>query len=205
MLSDDKAGTLVADGVVRGAQASDEDAVLRLLHDLLNPMLEGRRCASDRFRRHIVLALQDHLESKYSDGSKVQNGRLAPWQLTRAQEYMVAHIGEDIVLAQVAAECGLSVNHFVRSFRQSTGTTPHRWLMSQRMRVAMQLMKETHLTLAEIASACGFSDQSHLTRVFSERLDMTPGQWRKTCSTANRSNGGKTLARRTVTSNQLVG
>ncbi|MEM5310127.1 AraC family transcriptional regulator [Paraburkholderia sp. JHI869] len=131
-----------------------------------------------------MLALHEHVSSTYgkrAPGKPPPRGALAPWQLRRAKDYMLEHMHGEIGLDNVAAQCELSVNHFVRAFRESTGTTPHRWLVSERLKGAMHLMRDARLSLAQVAAACGFADQSHLTRAFSARFGMPTGQWRRIC------------------------
>lgn len=106
-------------------------------------------------------------------------GGLAPWQLRRAQDRLRAELGDTPSLQTVAAECGLSVSHFARAFRQSLGVSPHAWLVRQRIARAKILMRGRGPSLAEIALACGFADQSHFTRVFVREEGMSPGRWRR--------------------------
>jgi AraC family transcriptional regulator len=106
-------------------------------------------------------------------------GGLAPWQERRAKELMSTHLGREISLAFVAGECGLSVSHFARSFKQCTGKPPHRWLLENRVEKAKELLINAELPLAEIALECGFSDQSHFTRVFSRIAGTSPGTWQR--------------------------
>jgi AraC family transcriptional regulator len=56
---------------------------------------------------------------------------------------------------------------------------PHRWLLSLRVGRAKELMLGTNASLAEIAQASGFSDQSHFTRVFAGIARVSPGAWRR--------------------------
>ena len=106
-------------------------------------------------------------------------GGLAPWQERRAKELMSTHLGREISLAFVAGECKLSVSHFARSFKQCTGKPPHRWLLENRVEKAKELLIDAELPLAEIALECGFSDQSHFTRVFSRIAGTSPGTWQR--------------------------
>jgi AraC family transcriptional regulator len=104
-------------------------------------------------------------------------GGLTPLQLRRVRDSIDARIDQDISLAQLASDSGLSTSHFARAFVRSTGIPPHRWLTRRRVERAKELMY-TNATLAEIALMCGFSDQSHLTRVFAQVVGITPGRWR---------------------------
>jgi AraC-like DNA-binding protein len=91
---------------------------------------------------------------------------------------MRADLGRDILLSEVADLCGLSATHFARAFRQSTGTSPHRWLLDLRIEHAKRLLLEDG-TLSEVALTCGFADQSHFTRTFTKHIGIRPGRWRR--------------------------
>src|SRR5262249_12050379 len=108
-------------------------------------------------------------------------GGLAPWQEQHAKEMMNECLDGDVSLSDLARECRLSVTHFVRAFRRSTGLSPHQWLLARRIDRAKSLLAESGLSLAEIALACGFWDQSHFTRVFTADVGTSPGRWRRSC------------------------
>src|SRR5580700_11070756 len=105
-------------------------------------------------------------------------GGLPPAVMHRVREYIEAHLGESIELAEIAAIAGLSVFHFARQFKHSAGVTPHYYLVSRRVERAKELLAGTDLSLSAIAFAAGFSDQSHLTRHFRQIVGTTPGQFR---------------------------
>jgi AraC-like DNA-binding protein len=109
----------------------------------------------------------------------IARGGLAPWQARRAKELMNANLNGKLPLSQLAEQCGLSVRHFARAFRQSTGVPPHRWLLSRRIERAKELLHDPALALAEVALACGFADQSHFTRMFTTVVGLSPGLWRR--------------------------
>ncbi|MCK1654081.1 helix-turn-helix transcriptional regulator [Bradyrhizobium sp. 149] len=103
--------------------------------------------------------------------------------LSQSQEHRAKEImseSMDASLSELARECGLSVTHFTRAFRHSTGVSPHRWLLGQRVGKAKSLLERSDLTLAEIATLCGFSSQSHLTAAFKQHAGLSPGRWRRT-------------------------
>ena len=89
--------------------------------------------------------------------------------MKRACEKLDSDLTGKISLQQIAAEFDLSVSHFSRAFRVSTGLPPHQWLLRQRVNTAKQLMTVRDLPLSEIAISAGFANQSHFTRVFSPR------------------------------------
>jgi AraC-like DNA-binding protein len=126
-------------------------------------------------------ALKDALQrenAQLREAAAAARGGLAPWQLQSAKAMLESDL-HDLPLARIAAECGLSVRHFSRAFRQSTGMPPHRWLLRQRVERAKALLADRSLSLADVALACGFGDQSHFTRVFAAVAGHSPGVWRR--------------------------
>ena len=111
--------------------------------------------------------------------AELARGGLAPWQVKRACERLESDLGGTLSLQQIAAEFDLSVSHFSRAFRRSTGLPPHQWLLRQRVKAAKQLMAVRDLPLSEIAISAGFANQSHFTRVFSSLVGASPGAWRR--------------------------
>ena len=113
-----------------------------------------------------------HLPAARSSG-------LAAWQLRRTTAYLEQHACEAVRVADLAAMVGLSISHFARAFKASTGLPPHLWQTQRRIRTAQQMMIAGEQPLVEIALATGFSDQSHFTRVFRARTGTTPGAWQR--------------------------
>ncbi|MEO1069733.1 MAG: AraC family transcriptional regulator, partial [Cyanobacteria bacterium J06638_6] len=92
--------------------------------------------------------------------------------------YLEAHYTENISIATLAQQVGLSPFYLIRSFRQQVGLPPHSY---QRHWQLIQVKRSLHTTqpLADIAIAHGFYDQSHLNRAFKQTFGVTPGQYRQ--------------------------
>jgi transcriptional regulator of acetoin/glycerol metabolism len=105
-------------------------------------------------------------------------GGLPPGAMRRVREHVELHLSESMDLAELAGVAGLSVYHFARAFKQSTGVAPHHYLVQRRIERAREMLARSELPLSEIALAAGFSDQSHLARLFRQMLGITPGQFR---------------------------
>ncbi len=105
-----------------------------------------------------------------------QAGRESP-AIARVRDYMEAHLADDLELADLAGVAGLSRSHFIRSFQRETGLTPHAFLTDRRFRAAKRLLERGEAP-GEVATACGFFDQSHLNRIFKARMGVTPGVYR---------------------------
>jgi AraC-like DNA-binding protein/PAS domain-containing protein len=116
--------------------------------------------------------------SKGSSPAPVAYGGLPPGALRRVREYIDLHLGDRTQLTELAAVAGVSVHHFAREFKRSTGVTPHDYLMQKRVGRAREMLARTDWSLSEVAFAAGFSDQSHMSRHFRRLVGMTPGQFR---------------------------
>jgi len=107
------------------------------------------------------------------------HGGLSVNVLRRVREYVQVHLSESIDLSMLAGVAGLSMHHFAREFKQSSGVTPHHYLIQKRIERAQEMLAQTELPLAEIAYAVGFSDQGHLARHFRRLLGTTPREFRR--------------------------
>lgn len=157
------------------------DPVMKAIADCLK-ISDHLISANQLLVDQALLMFRAHLVTRYGATKAVRrlkfNG-LAPWQLRRAKDILLAHISERISLKDVARECCLSQSAFVRGFSMSMGIPPHRWLTMRRIERAKELMLESGMTLANIALASGFGDQSHFTRVFGQVVGLSPSAWKR--------------------------
>ncbi|MDA9410741.1 MULTISPECIES: helix-turn-helix domain-containing protein [unclassified Bradyrhizobium] len=159
-----------------------DDAIVRHIGASLREGLRRPDEANQLFTDHMMLALTAHVAQTYGgfrQTAETGRGALAPWQLARACDKLEADLGGKLPLQAVAAELGLSVSHFSRAFRASTGLPPYRWLLHHRVRTAKRLMGAHGVSLSEVAISAGFANQSHFTRVFSAITGVSPGAWRR--------------------------
>jgi AraC family transcriptional regulator len=158
------------------------DPVTNHLGLTILPALERPEQANRLYVDHALFALNAHFAQAYG-GMRLApfttRGGLAPWQERRAKEMICDRLEGDVSLSELASECRLSRGHFARAFKQSTGLAPHAWLLRRRVEKAKQLLTGPAAPIAEIALACGFADQSHLTNVFARIVGETPGAWRR--------------------------
>ena len=96
----------------------------------------------------------------------------------QARDCLADRSADPPALADLATLVGLSRFQLVRRFMRSFGMSPYAWLMQLRAERARALIRLGQ-TLAEAAHACGFADQSHMTRSFVRQFGFTPGAWRR--------------------------
>jgi AraC family transcriptional regulator len=104
---------------------------------------------------------------------------LQPRILNRVREKIEANLDTELSLGSLAEESGYSRAHFLRMFRAATGLTPHQYVLDLRLRRAQDRLRQKGSSIIDVAVSCGFSSQSHMTSVFRQRLEMTPGEFRR--------------------------
>ncbi len=160
---------------------AETDPILPHIAAALLPALGHSQTVSTLFVDQIVVAIQTHLASRFGDLKPPgrQRSLLSHAQEARAKEMLANRLQGDLLVADIAASCGMSRSSFMRAFRATVGTTPHQWLIRQRIETAKALLHDSRVSLAEIGARCGFADQSHFTRVFAARTGVSPGMWRR--------------------------
>jgi AraC family transcriptional regulator len=96
-------------------------------------------------------------------------------QISIVQDYIYDRIDQDIPLRDLATSIGMSVSHFCRLFKQATGLAPHQYVITCRVERAKALVLKEERTIAQVAHAVGFADQSHLNRHFKRLMGISPG------------------------------
>lgn len=160
---------------------SETDPIIHHLGQSLLPALAQPEYASQLFIDHVALAFQAHIAHQYGGigaQQEKQTGKLTPWQERQAKGLLFEHLNGKISLVDVAKACGMSRSHFVKSFHQTTGLPPHRWLINQRVELAKKYLRTSPMPLNMISDLCGFADPSHFTRTFTRLIGVTPRQWR---------------------------
>jgi AraC family transcriptional regulator len=100
-------------------------------------------------------------------------------QIGKAIDFMEARLESALDLKTIAEAAGISPSHFARRFRATVGKAPHQYLIQIRIDRAKRLLSESDKGIAEIAFACGFASQEHMTRRFKRSCGLTPAGFRK--------------------------
>ncbi len=99
-------------------------------------------------------------------------------RVRRVLEYVEAHLGEALTVAELASVATLSPAQFSRAFKATVGDTVWRHVQVRRCERARELLTTTGLPIVEVARRCGFAHQSHLTQALGRYCGATPGQLR---------------------------
>ena len=148
----------------------------------LNIKVELESQTSDRvyveslFQALLMHLIKNYCTKEYSP-TQVTAG-LPPYRLKQAIDYIDRHLDTNIKIKDVAKSIGISQYYFCRLFRQSTGITPYRYVIQQRILKAKALIGENQLSLLDIAIECGFSSQSQMTNHFRKLVGTTPKIYR---------------------------
>jgi len=159
------------------------DPVLANLARAVAPTLARPHEASKLFVDQMSVVIGTHLIEQYGRAtapSPRRNRRLSRQHEALAKEMLLSStLDGKLSVSEIAQACNLSRSYFTRSFQETTGQTPHQWLMKQRVNMACELLTQGMQPLADIAVGCGFADQSHFTRVFTQHIGAPPGTWRR--------------------------
>lgn len=163
-------------------RAGFQDPLLAQIGLALQRELEHPTAAGKLYVQIAAQMLAVHLFCHYTSGGepiKDPSQGLTHQQLKRVVDCVQAHLCQELSLEVLAEQTGLSSYHFARLFRQTTGESPHQFVLRQRVERAQRLLKETDAPLAHIALESGFANQSHFTRIFKRHLGLTPRTYRQ--------------------------
>ena len=122
----------------------------------------------------IVFSLHHRLQQPLAQ--LTQDSRL---DINALNEYILQNLSEKMSVDQLAAFCHMSNSQFHLRFRQLKGLTPHQYIVQQRTERAIWLLRNSDLTIAQIAADTGFTNQSALNHAVKAKLNTSPGQIRK--------------------------
>lgn len=108
-----------------------------------------------------------------------RRGGLGPARLRTIKELVYARMEDELTLIEMAQAVELSPAHFSRMFRESTGETPHQFVLRQRVERAREMLREAEMRVLDVAVACGFKTQQHFARIFRRMCGASPSEYRR--------------------------
>jgi len=138
----------------------------------------GAEVANALARRMVVPPHRDGGQSQFVE---VPLGVVDPANLfAETLVWLQGHLDEPLTVADLAERSAMSPRTFARQFRKTTGTTPYRWLLDQRVLLAQRLLETTDLSIDLVASKCGMGDAANLRDHFRRVVGTSPNNYRRT-------------------------
>jgi AraC family transcriptional regulator len=162
---------------------------MSLLDELNFPDQPAQRIVVESTSRALVTHLVRSFTSQAGqpDDSGKEEARLTAPYLSRVLQHIEANFGRKITLDDLAGLANVGRFYFSRLFKQSMGVSPMAYVEQRRVRRARELIASGRYTLAEIAVAVGFADQSHFTRRFNLHCGLTPAVFARSQGVVGRS------------------
>jgi AraC family transcriptional regulator len=131
----------------------------------------------------LLTVLGIHVLRRYSSlGAKPAyrpRGGLAPASWRRVEDFIHSHLPEKLGVERLAQIAGLSPSHFARAFRETSGQSPHQYVLATRIETARRLILERNGSFEQIAQRSGFSSNSHMTFTMVRALGVGPTEIRR--------------------------
>lgn len=127
-------------------------------------------------RSGLALALIAHL-NHLEERDEAQ--RAMPAGVVAALRLMEKDLKAELTMDDLARASALSASHLTALFRRHLGCAPMAWLQEQRLELACRLLRNAYLSVAEVATGCGYPDANYFARLFRQRHGCSPRDWRK--------------------------
>ncbi|HEV7913410.1 MAG TPA: AraC family transcriptional regulator [Albitalea sp.] len=157
------------------------DALIREVGNAVDRDVRSLDRLDDGYVKSLAAVLSAHVAQHYvaAQGARMApTGGLAAHKMRCVRSYVTDHLGQAIRVDQLADAVHLSAFHFARMFKQSTGQSPHLYVLMQRVERAKELLSESDLPLVDVAADVGFRTQGHFTTVFHRYSGFTPRMYR---------------------------
>ncbi len=157
------------------------DPIIWHLGRELRAELRRHRKLDAAYIQSVARVLARRLLSTYSGvQTSLEMGGIPAFKLKRAIDYMHENLATSITFREVAAHVKMSAYHFARMFKQSTGVSPHHYIVRCRVERAKKLLTEFSLPISDIAFEVGYKSRSQFTTRFRRLTGATPAKYRAT-------------------------
>jgi AraC family transcriptional regulator len=130
----------------------------------------------DLLANALAVRLIEIGDTSHADPKNSPTEQLSPRQLRTLMDFIEANLDQKLRLADLASVAGMSATRLKTTFRNSTGTPVHRYVMGRRMEYARALLATTTMPASQVALAAGFAHQSHLSATMRRFLGRTPNK-----------------------------
>ncbi len=168
-----EAGNLLAEAGLDGKQCKltlPTDKLTRLFGKMLREY--AMYGSSLRARSYL---LQIFAELKSADADNMQKAK----QISEVMRLMHENYSKNYTMDFYARACHLSTDRFAHIFKECAGISPGRYILNIRLGQVKYLLEYSDLTVAQIAGATGFNDALYLSRIFKQKVGISPKEWRK--------------------------
>lgn len=156
--------------------------LLKKLCDFISTTWDIDATTSNLYVKEAVLSIEAQMRRSCGIDPPRDQGGLGICRVQRVTKFIDANLHQRISVTDLARVVKLRSSQFQRAFKQSFGEAPHTYLIKQRIERAKTMIANSDISTAEIAIACGFADQSHMTRLFTRFVGESPSSWRRNWS-----------------------
>lgn len=165
---------------LRDASAFNDEALNSLLGLLRDELMRGQ--ASPIFVEAIAQAISIHLARNYGvtdEEPHSSSPSLPGHKLRQITNWIAEHAAEEFSLERLAEQAGLSRFHFQRLFKAATGVSPSQYHINLRMEEARRLLRETKMSVIDVALEVGYTNPSHFAQLFRRETGLSPSDYRR--------------------------
>lgn len=146
---------------------------------LCNRILDGRITSPWEASAQAYAVTMQIMRQCFPQPASGRDSKPLPEPIRKSVTYIRAHLRSSPDISLIAAAAGQSRYHFSREFRKHLGLSPGTYLLREKLKAVVELLKASDTPLADIAPQCGFSDPNYMIRVFKKVYGITPAQFRK--------------------------
>ena len=161
-----------------GTRDTRLETLCREFHAELYGEAPGDAMVAESLAMQLAIHLLRH-QCVDAAGSHGFGGRLPAHKLRRAIEYMDAHLQDALTLDSIGKAISVSPFHFAHLFKQTTGRSPHHYLIELRLERAKSLLVTTEMSVTEIAQCVGYANASHFAVAFHRAVGVPPREYRR--------------------------
>jgi AraC family transcriptional regulator len=172
-------GTDAAHARLRDVSAFTDPFLDSLMERLRDELM--RPHASPLFVQALAQMIAVHLSREYGEtGEELHSSPSLPsFKLRQITDWMTEHAAEEFNLERLAAQAGLSRFHFQRLFKSATGVSPSRYHINLRMNEARRLLRESKMSVVDVALEVGYTNPSHFAQLFRRETGLSPSDYRR--------------------------